>query len=784
VDDVPTFGRLLKRYRRTAHLTQEELAARAGYSSHYISMLERGVRFPQSLTVNMLADALALHEVDREALHTVAVPHPPEAVPVQRVLPPSLPLLGREQDTAHIMRLLCGDDVRLLTLTGPGGVGKTALARQVAATLAPDFADGTAFVDLSAVQHPEVVIPTIARALNLRAMGTRPVRERLIAFLGEREMLLLLDSFERVAEASGAVGDLAALGPRIKLLITSRIPLRLQAECEFRVQPLAPPELRGIQPAGKLLQSPAVALFVRRAMLIKPDFALDDEKMAVIADVCRHLDGLPLAIELAAARVSHLSVAALRDRLQHRLQILTGGTRDLPARQQRMRDTIAWSYELLSGADQALLRQLSVFADGWSLEAAEEVCTAGKGEPTCPILDGVRTLVESSLIIPTDDGQEEPRYRMLDTLREYASEQLVAAGELDVLRRRHSAHYLCLAEHAEPALQDRDQRVWYSRLEREHDNLRAALDWLLEVGEVEPALRLSGAVWRFWQRHGDIPEGRRWLEACLTAAEAPGQSVPEQVRAKALWGASWLAYHQGDYSRSRSLSAEYLALARERGDALSLRNALTGLGMADLAEARVAEAIWSLQEALDVCKPLGNVWHRATSALNLGNATMLAGDLPRAEALFEEALALYKERGDEVFTARASQHLGYVALLRGEYAQARTLFVQSLLALSDLGEQLGIADGLEASAAVHAATGKARQAGRLLEAASVLRERIGIAPLPYLRAIWQPYLARAESLLGESGWLAVREEGRGFTFQEAVASAADENNSGLRGVPK
>jgi predicted ATPase/transcriptional regulator with XRE-family HTH domain len=775
VDDGPTFGRLLKRYRRAAHLTQEALAERAGYSSHYVSMLEREVRFPQPLTVDVLADALALHQVDRTALHAVATLRSPASVSVQRVSPPSLPLIGREHDVSQVVRLLARDDVRLLTLRGSGGVGKTSLARQVATTLAQDFRDGTAFVDLSVVQDPEDIIPTIARALALREMRSQSIRERLTAFLRDHEMLLLLDSFERVVEGSTVVGHLLASCSRLTLLITSRVPLRLQAEHEFRVQPLALPKLDHLQPASDLLQSPSVALFVRRAMLVKPEIALDDEKVAMVADICHRLDGLPLAIELAAAHVSHLPVATLHDRLQHRLQLLTGGTRDLPARQQRMRDTIAWSYDLLALPDQVLLRRLAIFAGRWSLEAAEEVCIVSEREPAHNVLDGMRTLAEGSLIIPTDDTAEEPYYRMLDTIREYAAEQLAAAGELEVLRRRHSQYYVQLAERAELALQDRDQRIWYPRLEWEHDNLRAALDWLLHTDEAELALRIAGAVWRFWQRHGDIREGRRWLEACLAAAEAEGRHAPGPVRAKALWGASWLAYYQGDYARSRALSVEHLALSQEHGDALGMRNALTGLGMAALAEGRHAEAVGVLQEALDVCEPLGNVWHRATSFLNLGSGAMLAGDLTRAAALFEQALALYRERGDEVFAARTRQHLGFVALLRGEYAHAARLVAQSLVAFTDLGEQPGIADGLEAAAAVRAATGRARQAGQLIEAATALRERLGVAPLPYLRPIWQPYVTWAAELLGETAWAAAREEGRALTLWEAVARAVDEN---------
>jgi predicted ATPase/transcriptional regulator with XRE-family HTH domain len=790
VDSEQSFGSLLKRYRRAAHLTQEELAERAGYSSDYVSMLERGVRIPQPLTVTVLADALKLAEVDRQALDAAATPRPHAAGAAQSLPPPPEPLLGRERDVAHVVRLLCGDDndrgaVRLLTLTGPGGVGKTSLARQVGSNLAGEFPDGAAFVDLAAVSAPDDVFPTIARALAVRDIGGAPIRDQLIACLRDRESLLFLDSFERVIEAATMVADLLTSCPHLTLMITSRVPLRLQAEHEFRVQPLTLPESGDAHSLADLLGSPAVSLFILRARRVKPALALDDARVALIADICRRLDGLPLAIELAAARVSHMPLLALHSRMRRRLEVLTGGARDLPIRQQRMRDTISWSYDLLTNEDQVLLRRLSVFVGGWTLEAAQEVAMFAEREPEIAraedALDGLRNLVESSLVIPVDDdGAEEPRYRMLETIREYAADQLLAAGELDVVRRRHGVHYALLAERAEPALQDQGQHAWYPRLEWEHDNLRTAADWLLEAGEVEMALRLGSALWRFWQRHGDIREGRRRLEAALVAADtaqAEGREVLEPVRAKALWGASWLAYHQGDYTRTRSLSAEHLALARKHNDSLGIRNALTGLGMADLAEGNADEAARSLQEALDVCTPLGDTWHYATSVLNLGNATMVAGDLSRAAALYEEALTLYQGRGDAVFIARTQQHLGYIALLRGEYAHAATLFAQSLQAFYGLGEQPGIADGLEATAAVYAAMGDARRAARLLGAASALRERTGLLPLAYLRWYWQPIMTRVEALFGKVEWAAAQEEGRALTLAEAVVSAVNESGS-------
>jgi tetratricopeptide (TPR) repeat protein len=319
-------------------------------------------------------------------------------------------------------------------------------------------------------------------------------------------------------------------------------------------------------------------------------------------------------------------------------------------------------------------------------------------------------------------------------------------------------------------LQDRHQHVWYPRLEREQDNLRAALTWLLQTGDAESALRLCGAVWRFWQRRGDVREGRRWLEESLALAK----DAPADVRARALWGASWLAYYQGDHARTRALSAEHLALALEQGNPLSTRNALTGLGMAAIAEGRYQEAISSLQQALDVCMPLGDIWHRATSYLNLGTACLLAGDLERATVLLDEALAQYRERGDEVFAARVVQHLGYVALLRGDLGQSRALYIESLQALYDLGENPGVADGLEAVAALTATTGDPEGAGRLVGAAARLREEIGVMPLPALRTLWHPVVARAEQALGKDRWTAAWDEGQSMPLGEAVARAASD----------
>jgi predicted ATPase/DNA-binding XRE family transcriptional regulator len=741
-----SFGGELRRHRRAAGLTQEALAERAGCSWHYVSMLERGVRVPHPATVNLLADALALDAGDRAALHAMmTAPH--AAVSGRWPSPPTGTLVGRDEDVVQIVGLLRDRRVRLLTLIGPGGVGKTVLAQRVAAVLAAAFRHGVAVVDLTPERDADGVVRAIARAVGVRDSDRRPLAERLRLALAERETLLVLDGCERAAEAAATVGDLVAACPRLAVLATSRVRLALSQEHEFRVSPLAPPH--------------AAALFVERARRVQPDLRLDDDSAAIVADVCRQLDGLPLAIELAAARVTHLPLAAIEDRLRRRLDLLSGGRRDLPIRQQRMRDAIAWSDDLLEPSARSFLRQLSIFAGSWSLEAAEAVAN-----PAHEVLDGLRVLVESSLVIAMDAAGE-PRYRMLDTIHDYAAEQLAASGEEAVLQNRHAAYFVRLAELAEPALQDRNQERWRRRLEQDHDNLRAALAWLFNSGRVEDGLRLAGAIWRFWQLRGDVREGRRWLEEGLSRATP----VAASVRAKALWGASWLAHYQGDYQRTITLSEEHLALARAAADALGIRNALTGLGMAAVAEGRSGEAVRLLQDALAACLPLGESWHRATSLLNLGIAALLAGDLVRAAGLFDDALTRYQQRGDAVFAARTRQHLGYVKLHQGDPAGAERGFVDSLRAFVDLDEKPGIADGLEAMAAVRAELGAPLAAGQLLGAAETVRLALGLTAHGYLRPLWEPSVSVAAARLGAEAWDVATRTGRAWSLEQAVERA-------------
>ena len=646
-----TFGALLRRFRLAASLSQEALAERANISASTIAALERGRHNnPRPETVSLLAEALRLDTDDRAALALAAggmaqaedaasAERPPDAAstePFFSLPTPPTALVGREREEAAITHLLLYGPARLLTLTGPGGVGKTRLAAAVARTVQSTFADGTVFVDLSGLYDSALVGVTIAQALRLREDGAQDVRAQLVAFLGARRLLLILDNFEQVVDAAPFVAELVATAPRLSVLVTSRTALQVRAEQQFRVPPLSIPAVAG-QTYEEIAGSAAVQLFVARARAVQPRFQLDAANSAAVAEICRRLDGLPLALELAAARIALLPPTALLRRLEQRLPLLTTGARDLPTRQRTLRTAIDWSYSLLDAAEQQLFARLGAFVGGASFEAVAAVCDP---DGALDVLDGLTSLSDKSLLAQAGDSAD-PRVTMLETLREYARERLAASGEITETRRAHAMYFMEQAEASLSAFKTHEA-AWLQRWEREHDNVRAALSWAHECGETEMGLRLAAIVWRFWYVRGYLSEGRTWFDSLL---EAHGVVAPT-IRANALRGASALASQHGDLGRAETWGQQALALYREMGESLGIADILNLLGNVAREGSQLDRAADLYEESRALYQAFGDTIGVAAVLNNLGTMARYQGALGRAATLHEESLALRRAAGD------------------------------------------------------------------------------------------------------------------------------------------
>ena len=700
VGQANEFGRRVRALRLGAGLTQAELAESAGVSERTVSDLERGLRttvYPA--TARQLASALAVAD---EALSEFLLSARglsqdgrvgAEIGPLPSVYRSFLPfrltrLIGRERELASVLALVRDPDARLVTVVGPGGVGKTRLATEVAALVHDEASAATYFVNLSVVDDVGLVLPAIATCVGLQPATTELVPS-LARRLGAGRSLVILDTFEHLLEAATGIGDLVTACPGLKVLATSRTALNVRGEREVPLLPLA-------VDAGVDLKdppSPAVALFLERASAVVPALPVTPATLAVVSGICARLDGLPLAIELAAARVKHMSLGDLQQNLDHRLDRLVGGPRDLPPRHQTMRAALDWSYALLGGPELRLFRSVSVFRGGFGRDAVEAVVAARPGEIE-DVVANLSALVNASLVVVETGLSGRGRYRLLDLVREYAVERAKAADDLDALLLRHAEYFLGIAERAEPELRGADQREWHARLLEDEANFRAALTFSLEAGEAELALRLAGALWMFWRWSGLFREGRGWLDAAVAA----GSGCSPAARLQALWGAGWLAYHQGDYRRTDEAGKEMLELLADDENGLPRRNALTLVGNAALADGRSKEAIATLGEAVTASEAAGSSWHLATSLLNLGTAQLGDGRTAEAKLLLARAQSTYEELGDLHFTARTLIELGYAALAENQRAEASTCIQRAMELSAQLGDSWSIADGFEAVA--------------------------------------------------------------------------------------
>jgi predicted ATPase/DNA-binding CsgD family transcriptional regulator len=716
------------------------------------------------------------------------------------------PLINRERELAAVQASLRAREVRLLTLTGAGGVGKTRLASEVASSLASEFADGVHFVPLAGVRDPDSVAPTIARTLGIREAGDRPIAEVLVDELSHRDVLVILDNFEQVDAAAPLLSDLLAAGSGLHMVVTSRSVLRITGEHQFPILPLPFPDLKNLPQLMEIAATPAVRLFVERARAATGNFTLTAANARDVVAICARLDGLPLAIQLAAARLRHMPLPVIADRLGRSLSLLVGGPRDSPERQQALRATIDWSYELLSSAEQALFRRLAVFVGGWTLEAAEGV-VAGSDDQNLEVLDGVSVLVDNSLVVQTPGSDSHPRYGMLETIREFGIEQLHLSGEKELTEQSHTTYFLSMGIQASEMIDGRDQAVWLRRLSIDYENIRSVLERSIELKDANTALLLGVSLWGFWSQRGLLREGRLTLEQAL---QVDGDIEPT-VRGRAIFclgllaldlsdlaaanayladslkiwreledenriaavslGLGVVARNMGNYRQAVEHFEESLAVLSAANDASGMASALLGLGTVAVAEGAYEQARSLQEQSLAIRRQLENVDDIAYALYELATVARLRGDIVSADIQYQESLELFRELGDRLGQGYIAHGQAKMAQLRGDDIEALQLFRDALTLHQSLGARDWMVACIEGIAIVMVSRGHIEPAVRLLGATGPLREKAVTTPTLAEREELKRALTLARRTLTDAAFADAWAIGQSLTLEQATAEA-------------
>lgn len=777
-----SFGFWLTRRRQSMRIQRTDLAARIGCAAVTLRKIEADERRPSRQIAERMAVELALPQQQHELFIKVArgelpvdrlEPAQPSTEVLSNLPRPTTALIGRQREVAEVQALLGSTEVRLLTLTGAPGVGKSRLALEAALGVQSAFADGTFLVALGPLHDPKLVLTTIAQALQIGAADNHGLIERIGRFLRKRQILIVLDTFEHVLAAAPQLSQLLAAAPQLKLLITSRVALELSSEQRFMVLPLlAPPadyQKSALTAVEAQARYPAVEMFVRRAQALAPNFSLSNATASIVGEICRRLDGLPLAIELTAARASLFTPAELLTQLDDRFALLTSRSRDLPERHLSLRYAIGWSYSLLSPSEQQLFRRLSVFVGGCTIEAIQAVCTDGRDHGP-PIVDQIAALVASSLLQRYEGSDGRSRFGMLETVRAYAQDQLLASAESEALRDRHAAYYLALAEAAERAWDRAEEWAILQRLVATRDNLRAALQRLIDTGDATAALRLNSSLLTFWTTCSALSEARSWIEAALALPRPASTPALDRALAKVLNVAGYVAAGLGDYGQALDLfergQTQYQALGDDRGSAWSIRGRAFVYGLRN--EGGAAEQL--LNQSLHLCQACGDSWGVAWSLYALANARLIQHDLAQAQAALQQALTHLRQQDMTFGVVRTLFVLGHAHYSQGALTMAESCYREGLALLHQAPLLTLLATGLEGLAVTLAAQGHPMRAARLFGAAEALNEATGARRGQLYQPAYDQTLAEAPR---GTAWATAWGAGRALTPAQALAEALE-----------